>query len=316
MKTLIVGLGVQGNKRQFFANSDFVAGVDPDNPKAHYAHVQQVPLTDYDAALVCVPDEPKHEIIRYLLTQGKHVLVEKPLWTPRREQLFELDALAQQKNLVLYTAYNHRFEPHIQEVSKHLRENQLGRLYRCRLFYGNGTAKLVNGTWRDHGGGVLTDLCCHLLDLVDYWFKQRDTNYVCASAERHENQSPDHVVVFNENKIPRKINIQLEMSLLAWRNTFACDIIGEKGSLHINSLCKWGPSQLIYRQRVFPSGRPIEKSTTLIQTDPTWELEYRHFISLIETKQPTHLEKDIWIYDQLHRLTNEALGEVECAQSQ
>ena len=32
-----------------------------------------------------------------------------------------------------------------------------------------------------------------------------------------------------------------------------------KGSLHLNSLCKWGPSVLKLRKRVFPSGKPIEK---------------------------------------------------------
>ena len=41
---------------------------------------RDVPLDDYDAVLACIPDEPKIEMLDYLLGNGKHVLVEKPLW--------------------------------------------------------------------------------------------------------------------------------------------------------------------------------------------------------------------------------------------
>ena len=48
-----------------------------------------------------------------------------------------------------------------------LESGELGRVYRCRLFYGNGTARDVrNSPWRDKGAGVLTDLGSHLLDTV------------------------------------------------------------------------------------------------------------------------------------------------------
>ena len=309
MKTIVVGLGAQGKKRRFFAGNDYIGSVDPINHEADYACIHEAPLSDYEAALVCLPDEPKYEVIRYLLSHDKHVLVEKPLWTPERRQLFELQTLAQEHNVIVYTAYNHRFEPHIKSISELLKENVLGEVYRCRLFYGNGTAKLVRDSgWRDAGGGVLTDLCCHLLDFVDYWFGLRDTNYVCIDAQCHENNAPDHVVILNRVS---KIKIEFEISLLSWRNSFYCDIFGEKGSLHIDSFCKWGSSQLIYRQRVLPSGRPIEKMITLIQNDQTWELEYRYFKSLIQVKQTTNLEKDIWIYDQLNRLTQAALKEID-----
>ena len=59
------------------------------------------------------------------------------------------------------------------------------------------------------------------------------------------------------------------MSLCMWKNTLRCDIIGTKGSLHLNSLCKWGPSVLKLRKRVFPSGKPIEKKFIIKKKDPT-----------------------------------------------
>src|SRR6188472_1232825 len=83
MRVIVVGLGVQGHKRRKFAGADFVAAVDPFNTDAQYRKVEDVPLDCYDAALACIPDEPKIEILSYLLGHGKHVLVEKPLWAGR-----------------------------------------------------------------------------------------------------------------------------------------------------------------------------------------------------------------------------------------
>ena len=53
-----------------------------------------MPLGDYDAALVCTPDDAKIELLTYLLGNGKHVLVEKPLLAPDNTALERLAALA------------------------------------------------------------------------------------------------------------------------------------------------------------------------------------------------------------------------------
>ena len=89
-----------------------------------------------------------------------------------------------------------------------------------------------------------------------------------------ENRSPDHVIIGSERSSPR---IELEMSLVMWRNHFTCDVLAEKGSAHISSLCKWGPTTFVYRKRILPSGKPIEQRITLKKKDPTWALEYEYF---------------------------------------
>ena len=71
MRAIVVGLGVQGKKRRRFAGPDFVATVDPFNRDADYKLLPDVPLETYDAALCCVPDEPKFELLSYLLGNGK-----------------------------------------------------------------------------------------------------------------------------------------------------------------------------------------------------------------------------------------------------
>jgi scyllo-inositol 2-dehydrogenase (NADP+) len=309
MKVIVVGLGVQGNKRQYHAGNDFVASVDPVKPGATYVSVESIPLSTYDAALVCLPDEPKYQVIQYLLKNGKHVLVEKPLWTETDENILRLQDLAYENQLVCYTAYNHRFEPHFMRMKQLIDSGDLGQIYSCRLFYGNGTARLVrDSAWRDQGMGVLADLGSHLLDTIHFWFEKQTIQFEIVSMNCFENRAPDHVVIINNSNLPQ---LNLEMSLLSWRNHFVCDVVAEKGSAHIESLCKWGPSKFTYRQRMLPSGRPPEQSVTLVQDDPTWALEYAHFKNLVLNKVTTDLSKDLWIQQELNRLGSCHVNEIK-----
>src|SRR5215510_14773449 len=114
MRVVVVGLGVQGYKRRRVAGPDFVTAVDP-----------------------------KIATLGYLLDKGKHVLVEKPLWAPDEGEIERLQTVARRYRVVCYTAYNHRFEPHFVRMRDLIASARLGPIYRCRMFYGNGTARLV-----------------------------------------------------------------------------------------------------------------------------------------------------------------------------
>ncbi len=306
MKVIVVGLGVQGRKRRAAAGRDFVASVDPVNADADFKSVKDVPLERYDAALACIPDEPKVEVLEYLLGHGKHVLVEKPLWAKRDEEIAALEALARRKGAVCYTAYNHRFEPHYVRMRETIASGVLGELYHCRMFYGNGTARLVRESdWRDQGAGVLPDLGSHLLDTVNFWFGGMAADFEVHFARCFENRAPDHAVIASRKTKPQ---IEFEMTLLSWRNHFTCDLFAEKGSAHIRSLCKWGPTTFTLRKRILPSGRPPEESVTLAQEDPTWALEYAHFKSLCERRAQTDLARDLWLQRTLRTLGESAVA--------
>lgn len=301
MRVIIVGYGVQGKKRLRVAGADAAGVVDPVAAEANWRSIADVPLGRYDMALVCTPDEPKLDLLRYLLGNGKHVLVEKPLHAEREQDLTELETLARRTGAVCYTAYNHRFEPHYVRMRDLVRSGALGHIYRCRMFYGNGTARLVrDSTWRDQGAGVLPDLGSHLLDTVRFWFGDLGDDFRLISVNRFENRAPDHVVVACEASEPR---LELEMTLLSWRNHFTCDILAENGTAHIESLCKWGPTTFARRMRVLPSGRPPEESVTLVQDDPTWAIEYDHFRRLVANKVPTDLSNDRWLLRVLGTLS-------------
>ena len=306
MRVIVVGLGVQGLKRRVFAGGDCCASVDPGNEDATYRNLQDVPLGDYDAAFLCVPDESKLQLLTYLVNEGKSALVEKPLLAGSDADLDRLEKIARAKGVIIYTAYNHKFEPHFVRMGNLVKSGDLGEIYNCRLFYGNGTARLVRDSeWRDQGAGVLPDLGSHMLDTVFHWFGYSVSKFRVVSANAFENKAADHVVICREGGLPR---IEIELTLLMWRNHFTCDVLAEYGSAHIESLCKWGPSTFTQRNRVFPSGRPEEKYATLTQEDPTWAQEYEHFRQLVEGQVSCDLTNDKIINNALIQLSDEIVS--------
>lgn len=303
MRVIVVGFGVQGRKRRAIAGNSVAAIVDPFSPDADYKAVGDVPLAKFDAALVCTPDDVKIELLTYLLSNGKHVLVEKPLFAANDAALYELAALAKAKGVTCYTAYNHRFEPHFIRMKEVFASGTLGKIYSLRMFYGNGTARLVrDSAWRDQGAGVLPDLGSHLLDTALFWLGSPSAPFHIESCNRFENRAFDHIT-FATAGPPL---LQMETTLLSWRNHFYADVFAENGSAHIRSLCKWGPSTFTLRHRKLPSGRPDEQATMLIQGDPTWQAEYDHFRDLCQIGK-SNIENDIWLNGILNKLITEAL---------
>ena len=303
MKTLILGMGVQGKKRQVFCKKDFVGFVDPINKLADWTDIQQVPINSYDAVLACIPDLEKDKILKFCIQNKKHVLIEKPLFIEDKilkKYIKEIE----KSNIICYVAYNHRFEPHFVRLKKLLDTNKLGKIYSCRMFYGNGTARLVrNSLWRDQGNGVLGDLGSHLIDTSKFFFNDLlSKKWVIVDKHKFENRSLDHCVIINSSK---NFRIELEMTMLMWRNHFTCDILAENGTAHISSLCKWGPSKFIYRKRILPSGIPKEEQRVLVKSDPTWEIEYNYFKKLINERKKTDLNWQLKINKILSQLSED-----------
>ena len=301
MKILIVGLGVQGQKRKKLLNKNFFfASVDNKNKNADFNKIEDAPLEKYDSVFICTPDSAKLKILNYCIKNKKNALIEKPLVANTERKLKELEIRANKANLVFYSAYNHRFEPHFKNIKKIIDSKVLGKIYYCYLFYGNGTARLVrNNKWRDKGLGTIQDLGPHLMDTIKFWFN-KDFNFKTVIKNKFENRSPDHAILFSKQN---KIYIKLEMSMCMWKNTFRCDIIGSRGSVHLDSLCKWGPSTLRLLKRKFPSGYPKEKKIIIKNKDPTWELEHKYFFRLLKLKKKNDLSKDMWINKNLKNIT-------------
>lgn len=285
MRTVIFGLGTQGLKRSQVAKEDLVFTLDPFNDKANYSSLSEIDYGIFENAILCVPDCEKIKLIKLLLSQGKNVMVEKPLILNSND-FIEISNLIEETKTTLYIAYNHRFEPHWENIPYILDKYALNKIYYISLFYGNGTAELVkNSPWRDSGMGVISDLTSHLFDIIDFWFNLDNFSIDTVSVNKFENKTFDQANIV----LKGKFTINIEVSLVSWRNSFRADIYSSEGSVHLDSLCKWGPSSLKVRLRKHPSGIPDEITTTLSQKDPTWEKEYNYFKKLVLSKSKGNL---------------------------
>ena len=300
MKVLIVGYGVQGQKRKkILKRKNFYASVDNKNVSATFSNIKKIHEKKYDAVFLFVPDDQKNNLIKHFVNLKKHILVEKPLIFNKMSDYQKIQSLSHKKGIYIYTAYNHRFEPHFEEVKKILKKKTIGKIYLCKIFYGNGTSKVVKkNKWRDTGLGVVQDIAPHLFDILNFWFKFKG-KFKFLSKSKFENSSVDHSILVSKKK---KIKFFLEMTYCMWKNTFNLEIIGSKGSISINRLCKWGPSEFFLRKRILPSGNPKEYSKIIKKSDPTWKKEHDFFFQQIKNKAKTDLSNDLYIFKNLNNL--------------
>lgn len=302
MRYLIVGLGNVGEKRKRILADRCVATVDPYQCQTTYSSHLSVPIDSYDAVVVATPNEVKLQYLSYFLAAGKHVLVEKPLLFPDSETALALSALANRSGTIWYTNYNHRFEPHVVKM-KELLENQfVGSVYRARFVYGNGTVQNIIGSWREGGYGVLEDLGCHLLDFIQFLLEYDSNDFKVCAFQKLESRCFDHCIFSTgDNKI------YLKCSWTMWKNTFNIDVFGSRGSIHMNGLCKWGPTELITRRRVLPSGVPEEIWQTTSEPDRLWECDLDEFERRVRDRQSSYAN-DVRISHIVRRLAGEWEG--------
>ncbi len=288
MRYLLVGLGNIGSKRKAVMGDRCVATVDPFNPAADYRASAECAPDRYDAAVLAVPNEAKLELLEFFLDRGKHVLVEKPLIfdEPTAEDLL---VRSRKTSAIWYTSYNFRFEPNVIALKRHLDAGAIGRVYRVRMFYGNGTAANLAGTWRDSRFGVLEDMASHLIDLAGFLFGKFGSEFQVWERRGYELKGIDHCILATADR-----SVMIESSFLSWKNRWRIEVTGECGALEIDGLTKWGESHLVLWRRQFPSGAPEESREVAHGPDPTWAADLRHFEECAAAGR-TSCENDLWI---------------------
>ncbi len=288
MRYLLVGLGNIGGKRRAVLGDRCVATVDPFNPAADYRQPDQCPDERYDAAILAVPNDVKVRLMEYFLTRGKHVLVEKPLILDAATGE-QLGRLARASGAIWYTSYNFRFEPNVVALKRHVDAGTIGRLYRVRMFYGNGSAGNIVGTWRDSPLGILEDMASHLIDLTGFVFGRFGSEFRVWERRRYELKGFDHCLLATADRA-----VTIECSFLSWKNRWRIEALGEEGALEMNGLTKWGRSELVILRRRRPSGVPDESREMAHGPDPTWAADIRHFEAMA-TAGVTSGENDLWL---------------------
>ena len=179
----VVGLGWLGASlvKDAVASDDYsvvaVQDVVPDRARAA-AERYNVPWSsegfddllgrpEIDAVLICTPNALHPTQAQAALKAGKHVLVQKPLALTRRDAEATL-AAAERAERLLFVDYTYRFLETMRTLQRHMPPNTQIRGVRTAFhnMYGPGADKRWFFIPDLSGGGALTDLGVHLLDLV------------------------------------------------------------------------------------------------------------------------------------------------------
>jgi scyllo-inositol 2-dehydrogenase (NADP+) len=288
MRYLVVGYGNIGAKRKAVLGERCVATVDPFNTAADYRTVAEVDPSGYEAAIAAVPNDVKVELLQYFLDRAKHVLVEKPLIIDRATGE-DLRRRAQATGAIWYTSYNFRFEPGVVALKEHVDAGALGQIYRVRMFYGNGTAANLVGTWRDSRFGVLEDMASHLIDLAGWIFGKFGCPFQVWDRRGYELKGIDHCILATTDR-----QVVIECSFVSWKNRWRIEVTGERGALEMDGLTKWGTSEVVLWRRRFPSGPPEDDRQRVEGPDPTWTADLLHFEERVRAGRDS-CDNDLWL---------------------
>lgn len=291
MHYLIVGYGNIGHKRKVALGRKCIATLDPDKKqKADFTNASQIPqeiLKKISAVVIVTSQKPKYDLVKFWLNQGKHVLVEKPLLLTDNGE--ELKNITDKNKVIWHTSYNHRFEPNIIKIKQLIDKNTIGTLYHARFVYSFGNIQERIGTWRETKFGVLEEIAPHVIDFAHQFWGYKGKDFEPLITRKVESKIYDHWVFCTKDK-----KVVFETSSVTWKNVFSIDIYGEKGSIHMSSLCKWGGSELIIRTRVLPSGVPLEKKTFSPSPDLSWKKDFLSFEKHVKDNQ-TSLNHDLQV---------------------
>jgi predicted dehydrogenase len=300
----VIGLGIQGTKRARLLKSKVVATVDPVNLDANVKTLEDLDI-DFDIAAICVPDPIKAQVALKILRMGKSCLIEKPYPVFSQAEELEASQIIQDKNVFLYTAYNHRFEPAIIELKSIVQLGKIGEPFFSSFRYGNGTLDdRIKTPWKASSASLAFDLGSHLLDIYEYIFSEFPINLHIDQSIFTPNLGQSYLRFSSQNAI-------FETSYFFWKSDFHIKIYGSEGSIFLEGLQKWGQVKLTLHSRVYPSGAPIEKSWTYEGADPTWESEHQIVEEMfLGTKSRGNTLKDF----QLNQLIVTKLSENKVAQ--
>lgn len=163
----VVGVGHIGkNHARLYAEltgAQFTAIYDTDQARAHqvaaeYGAVAAASLQEFaekvDAASIATPTSTHFEIARELLTQDKHLLIEKPI-AENTAHASELAELAAGRRLVLQVGHVERFNPVLGALEKRLTNPRFIEAHRLSPYPKRSTDI-----------GVVLDLMIHDLEII------------------------------------------------------------------------------------------------------------------------------------------------------
>lgn len=127
-------------------------------------------LDSIEAVIINLPNDLHYEVCQKAIMAGKHVCCEKPL-ALLPQQADELEQLANQYHVLLYTAFHRRHNTHVKKLNAAIKQLKNINQIRFRYFekiedHCGDNAWYLNP--QRCGGGVIADNGPNVVDLVDY----------------------------------------------------------------------------------------------------------------------------------------------------
>jgi predicted dehydrogenase len=235
-----------------------------------------------DLALVLVPNGMHAEVSSALLSQGIHVLCEKPMARTVDECLEMIEA-ARRGRALLCIGHNRRFRPHIRLARQLLQKGLIGDVVDIQAEEGSPTDWPRSASYFDPvlaGGGALLDVGIHSIDLV---------RWSAGEFQDLQNQGRGRENgVESEGELLFQLSTGAQGRLLVSRTRRLQQKLAFKGSEGFIEVGLWEPQigirsvrgkafQNLYRLDAAVSRRPPQDSSFVEQL--------RHFVSAIRGEE-------------------------------
>jgi predicted dehydrogenase len=309
----LIGCGLIGRRRAEIVHRSpaeelvSVADADPDKARLLAGEFGSTALADWrqvvarqdlDAVIVSTPNKFLVPIGVAALSAGKHLLCEKPPGRNANETSL-LVAAARQAGRVLKIGFNHRHHPAIWKAHQVSREGGLGALLFVRAVYGHGGRPGYDKEWRGDpelsGGGELLDQGVHIVDLCRWFLGEFKEIYGFTPVYfwGADGAAPPAAFSVEDNafalmRTPEGRVAEFHTSWTQWKNRFSFEVFGTEGYARVEGLGgSYGLESLTLGRRRPESGPPREERFEFPGPDPSWQLEWREFVSAIrEARQP------------------------------
>jgi len=250
--------------------------------RAYKSHRELIANEKLDGVSICTVPASHREIVLDLLNAGVNVLCEKPLATSLGEAQ-EMIHVANQKRLLLLTAFKFRFLEEVQAAKRLLEQGGLGKILGFRLMFGGYMN--MEGSWyankKISGGGIIMDNGPHAFDLVQYLLGE--IKDISVQASHFQNIAVEDTAQITCQLVNGARGVIDTSWSLAVPSQNYLEVYGEDGTVMLD------PKGLSYKFKTWSEWKRIpsvgDMKTVFIR-------QVGHFVEAIKTKKPLIVQNE------------------------